>query len=1015
MKELTLRSNPYVGLRPFFERDSLYFFGRGQQAAELLEILHQQRFVGVVGSSGSGKSSLVRAGLLPKLLGGFLAQDRDRWRIVRMKPGDAPLGNLASALLGAMDQPSTADARAALEKALRDEHTDAAIEFLQPRVESNTNVFVLVDQFEEIFAFRGEQEDVGSAGADAGRWKERTRRRAEAADFVDLIIDLARRRDLPIYVALAMRTDFLGECDLYYGLPEALNRGRYLVPRLTRQQLREAIEGPALVLGARIEPRLLDYLLNELGDRFDRLPVLQHALLRTWDAWQQSGGVGPIDFPHYEAAGRLDRALDRDAEAALKGLDAGATSAIFKRLTDTDVRHRRVRSPARVSGLMATSGADRGTVEAIVRRFQEDGRSFVYASDDGLPDDPRVDISHESLIRQWDRLRQWVDDERRSRDRYTELVARARKRERGEAALLQDPELRTVADWRDQARPSAAWAGRYSEADGDFECAVAYLDASAEAQCHTLAEAELARRWKVWNPLILLVVMTFAVISEDWLARPSPGARPGTRDTAARAPDGVEGQVESHHAPASVTVATTRVGELDWTTSDRRQAVDWNAASAYCENLTVGSRSDWRLPTTGELLDIYDPADVTPAGLKLKPPFREKVTSQWIWSDEPGDPASTALAADFKAGLFVPLPLDFAGDAHALCVASPLPAGRAENLASKRAGVLDLVRKNLPLGVFVLAYLVLAWAGKRVHRRLAFPGILQGFVATGGRNPNDASAKGAEQRDAVVVHHTTYASTVRRVAGYWIDMALYLACAFVVFAVITLVQDVPVIVTLPSGERIEGTLDETDDQTVSVTNADGGVQTFPLNRGPRLDVIGGVPVPATLPSGARVEGRSFEKLRVVVTLPSAETIEGTLDEMAADHVALTTADGKHRSFPLDPNMPEVDIRWPPSDAGIAWFLVFCFVLGWLYEAVQISSTRQATLGMRAVGIFRTDLHGGGLSFGRASGWYGYRLLSYLAYLLGFVSQPFTARRQTFHDWMAGSVVLRRAKPGDAPR
>ena len=437
-----------------------------------------------------------------------------------------------------------------------------------------------------------------------------------------------------------MRTDFLGECDLFYGLPEALNRSRYLVPRLTRQQLREAIEGPALLLGARIEPRLLDHLLNELGDRFDRLPVLQHALLRTWDSWQQSGGVGPIDFPHYESAGRLDRALDRDAEGALKGLDTGITAAIFKRLTDTDVRQRRVRNPARVSELMATSGADRATVDTIVRRFEEGGRSFVYASADGTPDDPRVDISHESLIRQWDRLRQWVDDERRSRDRYKELVARARRRERGEAALLQGPELRTAADWRDQARPSPSWAARYAEAGDDFESAVAYLDASVDAECHTLAEAELGRRWRIWNYAILPIVLALAVVSGDWLARPSTVAPPGETDASVR--DRVEGAVESRLAPAKIAVETARVGELDWTTDDRRQAVDWNAASAYCENLIVGSRSDWRLPTTGELLDIYDPASPTPEGLKLKPPFHGGVTSQWIWSDEAGEGSSTA-------------------------------------------------------------------------------------------------------------------------------------------------------------------------------------------------------------------------------------------------------------------------------------------------------------------------------------------------------------------------------------
>jgi hypothetical protein len=1005
--ELTLRANPYIGLRPFLERDSLYFFGRGQQSAELLEILHQQRFLGVVGSSGSGKSSLVRAGLLPKLLGGFLVQDRDRWCIVRMKPGDAPIGNLTTALFQALGQPSTPADRAALEQRIRDDHTEALVEFLRARVEPSANVFVLVDQFEEIFAFRGSQEDdVATNGGDAARWKERARRKAEAGDFVDLLLDLAGRKELPIYVALTMRTDFLGDCDLFYGLPEALNRGRYLVPRLTRQQLREAIEGPATLVGPHIEPRLLDYLLNALGDRFDRLPVLQHALLRTWDAWLHSGRVGPIDFPHYEAAGGLDRALDRDAEGALKGLDIGATSAIFKRLTDTDLRQRRVRSPARVSQLMAATGADRGTVDAIVGRFQEGGRSFVYTADDGTPDDPRVDIAHESLIRQWDRLRQWVDDERESRDQFKELIVRARKREHGAAALLQDPELRAVLDWQDGSHPSRAWAERYSDADGDFDCVVSYLVASLAAQCRTLADAELIRRWKLWNLLLLLTVLAVALLSADWLARHSAGVEQAGRNGG--------GGVERATASTSA-VKTTRVGELDWTTDDQRQAVDWSAASAYCDSLTVGSRAGWRLPTTGELLDIYDPAAVTPAGLKLKAPFRDGVGSRWIWSSEPGDQTGTAFAADFTGAVFVPLSIGFTGGARALCVLSALPTGRAGELASKRLGLLGLVRRNLPLGIFVLAYLVLASAGRRVHRWLAFPRILQSFVASGGRNPADAGGKSAGPRDAVAVHATTYASTIRRVTGYWIDTAIHLACVLLIFLVIIVVVDVPVIVTLPSGQRIEGVLKDSDDKTVSLKTADGKLQSFPLNHGPSLEVIGGVPVPVTLPSGGQAQGRSFEKLRVLVTLPSQAPIEGTLDQMAADHVSITTNDGAHRTFPLDPNMPAVDIRYPPSNAGLLWSLAFLLVFGWLYEALQLSSMRQATLGMRVVGIFRTDLHGERLSFARASGWYGYRLLSYLAYLLGFVSQPFTRRRQTFHDWMAGSVVLRRVKPGSEPR
>jgi len=142
-----LRANPYVGLRPFFALDSLYFYGREQQIEELLEILRQHRFLGVVGSSGSGKSSLVRAGLLPGLLGGFLVQDRDRWRSVQMKPGDAPIGNLCAGLLGAMGVKATPEAAAPLEQDIREGHTGAVIEFLSTRLERNANLFLLVDQF----------------------------------------------------------------------------------------------------------------------------------------------------------------------------------------------------------------------------------------------------------------------------------------------------------------------------------------------------------------------------------------------------------------------------------------------------------------------------------------------------------------------------------------------------------------------------------------------------------------------------------------------------------------------------------------------------------------------------------------------------------------------------------------------------------------------------------------------------------------------------------------------------
>ncbi|MEZ5478437.1 MAG: hypothetical protein R3E95_13455 [Thiolinea sp.] len=176
------RRNPFVGLRPFESSDSLYYFGRNEQVKTLLRQLYRHRFVAVVGSLGSGKSSLVRAGLIPQLEAGFLVQDRDQWRVARLKPGDAPLGNLAEALLAVAPSfsPSpTLPARRRESEAstdflpappcggrsgmgdrpptwtrAREQGVQAALDLLRPLLDgSDTNLFILVDQFEELFRF----------------------------------------------------------------------------------------------------------------------------------------------------------------------------------------------------------------------------------------------------------------------------------------------------------------------------------------------------------------------------------------------------------------------------------------------------------------------------------------------------------------------------------------------------------------------------------------------------------------------------------------------------------------------------------------------------------------------------------------------------------------------------------------------------------------------------------------------------------------------------------------------
>ena len=491
-------NNPFVGLRPFRSDEGLLFFGRREQTLELLQALQQSRFLSVVGSSGCGKSSLIRAGLIPKLEAGFLVEQRDQWRIATAKPGDAPLHNLAHSLIQTFSD-APADA-ATLAEDMKSVCAQAVVDFLTPRLkESDANMLLLIDQFEELFNFGRygqreitDTEDTKTREAQLTERVERERRRDEAADFVSIMLGLAAQSELPIYVVMTMRSDFLGDCDVFYGLPEAINVSQYLVPRLARPQRQEAIENPIVLYGQAISPRLLDRILNDAGEEGDQLPVMQHAMMRTWEKWRASKDP-VIDVQHYEAAGTMKEALSNDADEALSGMsaeDRNITKKLFQTLTDTDSRGRRIRRPTHLRKIEAITGASREKLLEIISHFTGHGRSFLHISQE--ESDPLVDISHESLIRQWSTLRDWVVKESRSKEIYLRLVGTANRyyNPQREDDLLRGAALQIALEWKEKRKPNQAWADRYHPS---LDQALRFLDESKEERNRELAEAEKRR------------------------------------------------------------------------------------------------------------------------------------------------------------------------------------------------------------------------------------------------------------------------------------------------------------------------------------------------------------------------------------------------------------------------------------------------------------------------------------------------------------------------------------------
>jgi tetratricopeptide (TPR) repeat protein len=461
----------------------------------------------VVGTSGSGKSSLVRSGLIPSLQSGFMVGAGSSWRMAVLRPGEDPIGHLAAALNGpgvlGAETDLTDTNRLLLEVTLRRTTRGLAEAVRQARLPAGDNVLVVIDQFEELFRFRHSRQIAHS--------------RDDAIAFVRLLLEAAAQHEHPIYIVLTMRSDFIGDCMDFPGLPEAINAGLYLVGRMSRDALRSAITGPVAVAGASIAPRLVNRVLNDLGDDHDQLPLVQHALMRTWEHWARAReGQGPIDVEDYEAVGTFRHALSKHAEEAYEEAarigHAVTVERIFRALTDTFTDPRGIRRPTLVSELAAIDQAAEDDVIRAVDIFRAPRRCFLMPPA-GVPLTGRsiVDLSHESLMRCWDRLIRWADEERAAAEFYIRLSQAARWCEAGAAGLWRDPELELAQTWRTGNAPTAAWAARYDEG---FDRAIGFLDRSLKERDRLAAEREQERRAKLRRTqLVAGVLATLLVVA----------------------------------------------------------------------------------------------------------------------------------------------------------------------------------------------------------------------------------------------------------------------------------------------------------------------------------------------------------------------------------------------------------------------------------------------------------------------------------------------------------------------
>lgn len=498
--QFTLPDGPYPGLRPFNADEWPVFFGRERMTDEVIARLVRDQFLVVHGDSGCGKSSLIRAGVLPRL-----EQESARggltWRTTITQPRNAPLELLAEALATLDGRAGDDDRIIEIRRILNfgDEAPPALAQLL--RRGPTDYICVLIDQFEELFTFARHSSS------------------AEAKLFVEILVALLEQPPQGLYSVVTMRSEFLGACAHYPGLAEAVNRAQYLLPRMSHGDLTRAVREPAELFGGAVTADLAERLITDSGGSQDQLPLIQHGLMQMSMVERANAPVGTsdrqlwqIELDDYLKNGDLSESLSNHADEILASVEPPPfpiAERLFRALTEINADGQAVRRPRTVRQLAAVCNTDIETLTTIVNAFRADGASFLTPFGSApMGPDTLVDISHEALIRCWSRISApsgWLTHEFQDGLIWRSLVVQADDFDKNPDHLLALATAEDQSEWLSQH--NATWAERYGGGwDGVQRMVDISLTSGRAARQERKAAARRRQQYSVAFGVFLIMV-----------------------------------------------------------------------------------------------------------------------------------------------------------------------------------------------------------------------------------------------------------------------------------------------------------------------------------------------------------------------------------------------------------------------------------------------------------------------------------------------------------------------------
>lgn len=621
------------GLTSFKASHQNLFYGRQRQVDDLLSIMQSSRFIALVGQAGSGKSSLIRAGLVPALQRGFDGIVGKKWTIAYCRTGVTPLENLAAALAEKNvlvgNEKGSLELQQEIIREMRRDHSGLLRSVAKRETLQQKNLLIILDQFEDIFQF----EEVSKVRTN--QWNQ---------DISLLFHNLARAigsTKAPIYLMIGLRSSFLPKMYNLRGIQDYLSTGLYAIPLLRQEDLKQIIQQSLKQNGIIIKDDAYNFLEKGYNQNANNLPFVQLSIkklvqkrLESYKQFIQENEKEDdaalrfpeetADFKQVASSGDIFLGVANDLETFYEEQeenDQNLMQKVFKLITLPGAIQD-IRQPRTFKELQNITEVPREVLKNFLINFYkkvpavlEFIQPYTYNTDffheDSLQDDSIINLSNDYLVLPWSRLKEWINEERESRETYLRLTESALLFEKGKAGYLFPPDLDVIHQWYLRENPKKVWANQFNSM---FHLSIDYLMKSKEKHQLAVEKKELERKReikKIWRffwvgfvgLLICLGFMVIAINQKNIASREQIIAKKALQNA----------EIEKDKAKKAKTAAlnSAKNAEIEKliATKNERIAKDLQKKASLAEDKAIADKNEMRL--------LYKNLDLTNKNLRI--------------------------------------------------------------------------------------------------------------------------------------------------------------------------------------------------------------------------------------------------------------------------------------------------------------------------------------------------------------------------------------------------------------